>query len=144
MFASILRHGCSFVAVEGAATPHAHVVGYLLIHAVADPASPPPLNHPLLAPPAPAGQQAHLFVHDLCLLPSHHGGGLGARLARHALTHLAPRAASFSCVALPHAVRFWQRQGFAAARGAQQRLPAGYPHGSQLLVRAARHSGGGG
>ncbi len=136
VFQSILRHGCSFVAVQGA---HKHVVGYLLIHAVPDPSSPPPLNH-TLPPPPPASQQAHLFVHDLCLLPSHHGGGLGARFVRHALAHLASRAASFSCVALPHAMRFWLRQGFEPARVRPHRLPDCYPHGSQLLARPTRHA----
>lgn len=87
VFESILRHGCSFVAVQGASSPHAHVIGYLLIHAVPDPSSPPPLNH-ALPPPPPASQRAHLFVHDLCLLPAFHGGGLGARLVRHVLAAL--------------------------------------------------------
>lgn len=140
VFESILRHGCSFVAVQGASSPHAHVIGYLLIHAVPDPSSPPPLNH-ALPPPPPASQRAHLFVHDLCLLPAFHGGGLGARLVRHVLARLASRAASFSCVALPHAVRFWQRQGFEAARARPPRLPDCYPRGSQLLARPPRQHG---
>ena len=135
--ASILSHACSFLALEGGPP-----VGYLQLHLVADPASPPPLNHPLPPPPPPlaalpapssapssptpassaapkpasrpaacgtspaprplsSAPRHHLFIHDLCLLPSHHGRGLGSRLAQHTLARLAPHAASVSCVALP-------------------------------------------
>lgn len=147
---SILAHGCSFLALQGGAP-----VGYLLTHAVPDPLAPPPLNHPL--PPPPAGGTGrgaalappHLFIHDLCLLPTLHGGGVGSRLAAHALAALAPRAASLSCVALPGAVGFWRRHGFhppAAGRPppAAKAALASYPGGSQLLLLRQHSSGGGG
>lgn len=67
VFATIVRHGMSFVAVTDGS-----VTGYALVHHIADPISPPELNTAdgavLDASSANDRLAKHVFIHDVSIL----------------------------------------------------------------------------
>lgn len=87
------------------------LVGYILSHPwTAE--DPPALDSPLGALPE---KPSTYYLHDLALLKTAHGKGLGARLVRHLTEHAGVIGfTTMSLIAVNKSAPFWERQGFKA------------------------------
>jgi len=87
------------------------LAGYILSHPwTAE--DPPELHSPLGALPE---KPSTYYLHDLALLKSAHGKGLGARLVRHLTEHAGVCGfTTMSLIAVNRSAPFWERQGFRA------------------------------
>ncbi|WP_431856042.1 GNAT family N-acetyltransferase [Azospirillum sp.] len=129
VFAERLRlypAGCRMAERDGA------VVGYAVLHP-GRLGEPPTLDSMLGR--LPDGADC-LYLHDVALLPTVRGSGLGAAVLEHARDLAA--AEGFAWLALtstPEARRYWDRQGFAASVEQPAAL-ASYGGGMTYMVRA--------
>lgn len=121
--------------VWGASTPAGTLQAYLLA-CVAPAGRLVPLHGDFDAPSAAADT---LYLHDLAVHPQAAGRGLGPALVRYALDTAARRGLRRAAlVALPGALGFWQRLGWAPATApdaATARLLAAYGDGAVGLTR---------
>jgi ribosomal protein S18 acetylase RimI-like enzyme len=107
VFDTIIAKGRSVVAVEN--QPPYRVVGYMLVHCVTDPDTPPSLNGDI-----PITDSKHIFVHDAVVEPSFRRMGIGSQMVDAVFARCeAIGTESVSIVSLPDAIEFWSRHEFA-------------------------------
>jgi len=107
--------GCSMCTADGIA------VGYLVSHP-GRLASPPALNTLLANVDLPADGDSY-FIHDVAVMPSHRGLGVGGRLVAEALRIAAKHGHDVvALVSVQGSSSYWTRQGFQPVSGPPEAL----------------------
>jgi GNAT superfamily N-acetyltransferase len=106
-FLAILAEGRSLVAVD---RETGQVVGFALVHLVVPRGRVPLLHEPPPVSPPPGA--ADLFVHDVCVHPSHRRKGVGSLLAARVTAVASALQLDASLVSVNGSEPFWRAHGF--------------------------------